>query len=329
MRKRSVGSSLLATIPLILLAVTLIFWVVTVMSLRVGGSIGMASSQEALQRTVDAIITCLKDGRTAQADAIFNGWVATGGSSSYTQLASEIIKEGHPADAARYLTVATKNSALNWDPMLWATLAEAQNKVSDTKQADQSEAEAEHRAEAFLKAGAPKTTKGKPDTFERIMRLNQVAEYYSDVKNEPSRSIALLEEALRLDENAITLNSLGYTLADKGSTTKDFDRAVTLTKKAVESSQENPIVLDSYGWALFKKNDLAGARRVLREAVDNAPTISEIRYHLGVVYAQLGLTTDAAREFDRALVLDPENKEVLAQKKRLRQPPGQGIVEKA
>ena len=331
MRKRSVGSSLLATVPLILLAATLAIWVITAMSLRASGVLSAATSPEAVQRTVDDIITSLKEGRTDQADALFNSWVRVmgGGSNAYTLLASEIIKQGHPADAARYLAAASKNNAVNWDPMLWAILSEAQNKVSDTKQADQSAAEAERRATAFLKGDDPKATPGKPETSDRIDRLNQVAEYYSEVKKDPSRSIALLEEALQLEENTGTLNTLGYVLADKGSTNEDFNRAVSLTKKAVEKSHGNPIVLDSYGWALFKKNDLAGARRVLREAADGAPTIAEIRYHLGIVYAQLGLTTDAARELDRALVLDPESKEVLEAKKRLHQPVGQGILEKA
>ncbi len=331
MRKRSVGSSLLATVPLILLAATLAFWVITAMSLRVGGSLSAAASQEAVRRTVDEIVTNLKEGRTEQADALFNGWIrgVGGGSTAYIALASEITREGRPLDAARYLSVATKNKEVNWDPMLWATLAEAQRKFSDTRQADQSEAEAERRAEAFVTASDQKAPKTKLKTLDRINRLNQVANYYSEVKEEPSRSIALLEEALRLDENAQTLNALGYTLADKGTTANHFDRAITLTKKAVEKAPGNPIILDSYGWALFKKNDLDGARRVLREAVDGAPMIAEIRYHLGVVYAQLGLITDAAREFDRALVLDPENKEVLEAKKRLRQPAGEGVLEKA
>ncbi|MES2462200.1 MAG: tetratricopeptide repeat protein [Armatimonadota bacterium] len=330
MRKRSVGSSLLATVPLILLAATLAFWVITAMSLRVGGALSATASQEAVRRTADDIVTSLKEGRTEQADALFNGWVgiAGGSSNAYIALASEIIKAGRPMDAARYLTAATAKKEVNWDPMLWATLAEAQNKVSDTGQSKLSAAEAERRAEAFTK-GEPKTPKAKVDTLDRINRLNQVAAYYSDIKKEPSRAVALLEEALRLDENVQTLNALGYTLADKGSTTAEFNRAIELTKKAVAKAPGNPIVLDSYGWALFKKNDLQGARRVLREAVDAAPMIAEIRYHLGVVYAQLGLTTDAAREFDRALVLDPENKGITEAKHRLRQPAGQGILEKA
>lgn len=330
MRKRSAGASLLATVPLILLAATLAFWAIASMSLQAGRTFSASASQEALRRTVDDIVTSLKEGRAEQADALFSGWVRNSGgsSSSYTALASAIIKEGRPADAARYLMAATQNKDLNWDPVLWATLAEAQNKVSDTKQADQSAAEAERRAESFLKAGGPKAPRAK-DIPDRIARLDQVAEYYSTIKKDPVRTIALLEEALRTDENPLTLNNLGYTLADKGSTPEDFSRAVTLTRKAVEKAPNEPTFLDSYGWALFKKNDLAGARRVLREAVDAMPLISETHYHLGVVYAQLGLTTDAAREFDRALVLDPENDEVLQKKKLLHQPPGEGIVEKA
>ena len=331
MRKRSVGASLLATVSLILMLAVLAFWVITAMSLRVRGALGPAASLEAMQQTADAIVRDLKQGKTEQADALFNRAVASVGGSSgvYTALATEIIKEGHPGDAARYLTVATGKNDVNWDPMVWATLAEAQNKVSDTGQAKRSSAEAARRAETFVKAGAPKNSETKLAVLDRINRLSQVAEYYSKVKKEPSQAIALLEEALRLDQNAFTLNALGYTLANKGSTPEEFNRALTLTRKAVEKAPGNPVILDSYGWALFKKNDLAGARRVLREAVDEAPMISELHYHLGVVYSQLGLTTDAAREFDRALVLDPGNDDVLQKKKLLQQPPGKGIVEKA
>lgn len=331
MRKRSVGASLLATVPLILLAATLIFWIITAMSLRIGGALNVTASQEAIRRTVDGIVGSLKDGRTEQADALFTGWVRVAGGSSgvYIALASEITKAGRPADTVRYLTEATKNNEINWDPMLWHTLAQAQGKVNDTSQKALSETEAERRAEAFLKTGGPKATNGKSDTQDRIGRLNQVAEYYSAVKKEPARGIALLEEALRLEENALTLNDLGYNLADRGTTDEEFTRAVALTKKAVALAPGNPLIMDSYGWALFKKNDLAGARRILRETVDAAPMVSETHYHLGVVYAQLGLTTDAAREFDRALVLDPENEDVLQAKKRLHLPPGEGVLEKA
>ena len=331
MRKRSVGASLLATVPLILLAATLIFWIITAMTLRVSGALDVTASQEAIRRTVDDIVTSLKEGRPEQADALFNTSVrmAGGGSNVYIALASEITKAGRPADAARYLTEATKNNETSWDPMLWHTLAEAQGKVNDTSQKALSEAEADRRAEAFLKTGDPKAPSGKANTPDRIARLDQVAEYYIVVKKETGRGITLLEEALRLNENAQTLNDLGYNLADRGTTDEEFNRAVTLTKKAVALAPDNPLILDSYGWALFKKNDLAGARRMLRESVDNAPLIAETHYHLGVVYAQLGLTTDAGREFDRALVLDPENDDVLQAKKRLHLPPGQGVLEKA
>ena len=331
MRKRSVGASLLATVPLILLAATLIFGIITAMTLRVGGALNVTVSQEAIRRIVDDIVTSLKEGRGEQADALFSSSVrlAGGGSSVYIALASEITKAGHPADAARYLTEAAKNNAVNWDPMLWHTLAEAQGKANDTSQKALSEAEAERRAEAFLKTGVPKALNGKTDTKDRITRLDAVAEYYSVVKKETARGITLLEEALRLDANAQTLNDLGYNLANRGTTDEEFTRAVGLTKKAVALAPNNPMIMDSYGWALFKKNDLAGARRMLRESVDAAPLNAETHYHLGVVYAQLGLTTDAVREFDRALVLDPENEDVLQAKKRLHLPPGQGVLEKA
>ncbi|MBC8104006.1 MAG: tetratricopeptide repeat protein [Cytophagales bacterium] len=331
MRKKPVGYSVLATLPLLLLASALMFWVVTALSLRSGsGALRASASEEAARVVVGDIVTDLGKGRTQQADALFSRWVSGNGSTAYVLLASEITRKGHPSDAARYLIPATQNQDMNWDPMLWATLAEAQNKANDSEQARKSEAEADRRAEAFLQTLGQKAPSGSAAVLDRIGRLRQVASYYNSPREKrPDHAISLLEEALRLNRNALTLNDLGYTLADKGRTSEEFDRAVGLTKDAVELAPGNPIVLDSYGWALFKKNDLAGARRVLREAVDAEPSIAEMHYHLGVVYGQLGLIREAHLELGRALLLDPDSAEAREAKKRLRQPPGQGVVEKA
>ena len=87
--------------------------------------------------------------------------------------------------------------------------------------------------------------------------------------------------------------------------------------------------LDSLGWALFKNGDLAGARSILRETVDEVPDQAELRYHLGVIYAQQGLTSEAEAELNRALALKPDYPEAKRAKSLLHQPPGEGIVEGA
>ena len=63
--------------------------------------------------------------------------------------------------------------------------------------------------------------------------------------------------------------------------------------------------------------------------MDEAPDQAELRYHLGVVYAQQGLTREAEIELNRALALKPDYPEARRAKDLLRQPPGKGIVEDA
>ena len=102
-----------------------------------------------------------------------------------------------------------------------------------------------------------------------------------------------------------------------------------MTREAVEILPNTGVVLDSYGWALFKTGDLPGARRVLREAADADGSAAEIRYHLGVVYGQLGLIDEARLELDRATILRKNYKEAADAKAHLKQPPGQGVIEGA
>ena len=116
-------------------------------------------------------------------------------------------------------------------------------------------------------------------------------------------------EAYRLlPGDPLTANNLGYILADHGTTPDDFAEAVRLTRGVVEKMPDQPVFLDSFGWALFKRgdsaqNDLAGARRRLREAVDLAPDMPELHLHLAAVYEALNKLPDALREAEIAAQL--------------------------
>ena len=165
---------------------------------------------------------------------------------------------------------------------------------------------------------------------EAMVRFVETGRYFSDVKKDLPRALQALREAHRLmPDHPIASNALGYTLADKGTTKAEFDEAVRLTHDAVDAAPNNSVVLDSYGWALFKPGDLPGARRVLRKAVDLGPNIPECRYHLGVVYGQLGLINEARMELDRATTIRKNYEEAEQAKKQLKQPPGKGVTEGA
>lgn len=92
-------------------------------------------------------------------------------------------------------------------------------------------------------------------------------------------------------DHADALNALGYTLADR---TDRHDEALALIEKALALKPDEPAILDSHGWALFKLGRLDEAERELRRAFERQPD-AEIAAHLGEVLWARG-ERDAARK---------------------------------
>lgn len=95
----------------------------------------------------------------------------------------------------------------------------------------------------------------------------------------------------RYPDSATALNALGYTLADR---TRKFREAERLIDRALELDPDNPAVIDSKGWVLFKRGKLAEAKEYLQRAWD-AFRDPEVGAHLGETLWRLG-DEDAARE---------------------------------
>jgi len=113
------------------------------------------------------------------------------------------------------------------------------------------------------------------------------------------------------DANA--LNALGYTLADK---TQRYEEAKAYLDRAMAIKPNEPIIMDSYGWLLFKLNRLDEALRFLQAAYDRQPQ-AEIASHLVEVLWALQKTEQAETVLSRALAKNPEDKLLLDVKARL------------
>lgn len=98
--------------------------------------------------------------------------------------------------------------------------------------------------------------------------------------------------------NAMTLNYLGYMLADRGVR---LEEALGYIKRAVTLDPQNGAYLDSLGWAQFKMGNYELAELNLRRAserMSNDPTIHD---HLGELYAKTGRLKTAITYWERAI----------------------------
>ena len=102
-------------------------------------------------------------------------------------------------------------------------------------------------------------------------------------------------------DDATALNDIGYLLANAD---KLSNQALPLLERAVELEPKEGIIVDSLGWAHYRLRHLDRAAALLERASRLRSKNAEIEYHLGAVYADLGRTEDARKQFRRALEID-------------------------
>lgn len=116
--------------------------------------------------------------------------------------------------------------------------------------------------------------------------------------------LAILE---REPDHVDSLNSLGYTLADR---TDRFNEAETYIKRALELKPDSFYILDSMGWVQFRKGNIQGALNYLRRALEMNHD-PEIAAHLGEVLWVSGDRQAARATWKKALEQSPGNKVLL------------------
>ena len=117
----------------------------------------------------------------------------------------------------------------------------------------------------------------------------------------------------REPENAMALNALGYTLADRN---EQLDDALQLIEKAHELMPEDPAIMDSLGWVHYRLGNLDRAEQLLREAFAAFPD-AEVGAHLGEVLWQRGKHREARNIWDQAADEAEDTSMIDATRKRL------------
>ncbi|MDX1498300.1 MAG: tetratricopeptide repeat protein [Woeseiaceae bacterium] len=105
----------------------------------------------------------------------------------------------------------------------------------------------------------------------------------------------------RWPESPLSLNALGYTLADR---TDRYREAEKLIRKALKYDPDSPAIIDSLGWVLYKLGDYEAALEQLEIAYDAFPD-PEVASHLVDVLVELGRRDEALELLEQAEERDP------------------------
>jgi len=113
-------------------------------------------------------------------------------------------------------------------------------------------------------------------------------------------------------DHAHAYNALGYTLADRNTR---LPEAYTLIEQALKIAPEDPFIMDSMGWVLYRMSQHDTALTFLRRAFELRPD-AEIAAHLGEVLWAAGQPDEARKIWDGALKQNPANEVLLATVKK-------------
>jgi tetratricopeptide (TPR) repeat protein len=135
---------------------------------------------------------------------------------------------------------------------------------------------------------------------------------------EQQDDLHLMESDLRTilaqePDNATALNALGYSLANR---TERYDEAHELIARALALQPNEPAILDSMGWVLYRQGSYEEALEYLSRAYIKYPD-PEVAAHLGEVLWVTGKTEAAIDVWRGALLKDPQHKILVATLKRL------------
>jgi tetratricopeptide (TPR) repeat protein len=192
-------------------------------------------------------------------------------------LAGELADQGK-ADEAFAMTKELLTNTPD-DRVVWIAVGQVNVRLRRWKDAEDALAKAE-----------PLTTK-KEDKLYLLFLRGELAErqkHYDQAEQ-------YFRQVLEIDpSNAMTLNYMGYMLADKGMR---LPEALKMIRKAVDQEPWNGAYLDSLGWVYFKMGEYELAEDNLRQAVSRNQTDPTVHEHMGDLYEKTGRIRQAAEQW--------------------------------
>jgi tetratricopeptide (TPR) repeat protein len=138
----------------------------------------------------------------------------------------------------------------------------------------------------------------------------------------------LMRKSIALDpeNSAEASNYLGYMWADHNM---NLDEAETMIRRALQSEPNNASYLDSLGWVEFRKGQFDRALDNLLRAAKTAEREDPVVFeHIGDTYLKLNRTREALEAWQKALSLDPKNKNLADKIQTTKKTIGKDLPEK-
>ncbi len=200
------------------------------------------------------------------------------------RIAQVLARQGQLDAGRRHLQELRQRDPAQAVPLL---LAESQL-LRDAGQADEA-----YKLLAASLAAQP----GQPDLlYEYAMLAEKLGRF--DVMEENLRRLIQARP-----ENAHAYNALGYSLAERKLRLAEAEQLIA---KALELAPNDPFIIDSMGWVLFRKGDPTQALTWLQRAYSIRPD-PEIAAHVGEVLWVLGRHDEAKKTWQEAAKANPGN----------------------
>ncbi len=218
------------------------------------------------------------------------------------------LYEYRQVEEGREMLVATSRASLILIEQ--GRLEENRAWFRDLRQQDPERAEQLYGVEADLLARGGELAGATELLDEALAQLpdSSSLRYARAMLAEQQGDLVLMERELRTlitsePDNATAINALGYTLANR---TDRYEEAYALISRALALEPDEPAILDSMGWVLYRQGKYEEALDYLTRAYAAFPD-PEVAAHLGEVLWVSGDTDNALQVWRGGLTKDPGN----------------------
>lgn len=149
-------------------------------------------------------------------------------------------------------------------------------------------------------------------SYEELQRIstyyNMLGDMYYRAEQLDKAFVAYDNSLYFFPDNILTLNNYAYFLSENGG---DLDKALAMSRKALDGDDSNPTYLDTYAWILFKKKEYKEALEYMQLAFDFAETDdnvgAEYYSHMGDILFMNQQQEEAVKYWEKALEMEPNN----------------------